>query len=338
MRLFPENLPPEQKDAPVWTLWRKETRDGKPAKVPYQVSGERAKSNTSSTWAKFNTVYMAYQDIGGFDGICWMMPTEPGDLVFIDIDHCIKDGEIEPWAQKVVDEFDSYTETSQSEEGLHILIRGKKPFARCRVNGSPYEIYDHLRPCYLTGDVVGDHKTIEARQEPLERLFKELFGEEKPEDTEPQKEGMPGKSSLSDEAVVLKATLAKDGNKFKALYDGIVLGYINLETGKTDESAADIALMNKLAFWCGGDAEQMERIFSASARGRRVKWWDRPDYRERTIRAAIKGAKRFLHAAKRDRAEDRKAERPNGLRGHRKNKERRKIAQGSCDPGNPGRS
>jgi primase-polymerase (primpol)-like protein len=32
MRLYPETLPPEQRDLPAWTLWKKETRDGKPAK------------------------------------------------------------------------------------------------------------------------------------------------------------------------------------------------------------------------------------------------------------------------------------------------------------------
>ena len=125
--------------------------------------------------------------LGGFDGICWMMPTEPDDVVFIDIDHCIKDGIIKPWAQKVIDDFDSYTERSQSEEGLHILIEGKKPGKRCRKHGQPYEIYDHLRPCYLTGDVVGAHTTIEARQEPLDRLYNELF----PEANEPQQRAGP---------------------------------------------------------------------------------------------------------------------------------------------------
>ncbi len=90
MRFFPENIPTECKIARRWALWRKETRDGKPAKVPYQPDGKRAKSNDSSTWYTLDAVLIAYQDIGGFDGICWMMPTVPGDLIFIDIDNCIK--------------------------------------------------------------------------------------------------------------------------------------------------------------------------------------------------------------------------------------------------------
>ncbi len=154
MRLYPENIPQELKDSPSWTLWKKEIRDGKDAKVPYQVDGTRARSNDPSTWVKMDTAIMAYQDIGGYDGICFMMPVEPSGIVFIDIDHCINDGVIEPWAQEVIDDFNSYTERSQSGNGLHILIRGEKPIERCRKAGSPFEIYTHLRPCYLTGDVI----------------------------------------------------------------------------------------------------------------------------------------------------------------------------------------
>ncbi|GAB6266221.1 MAG: hypothetical protein STSR0001_16680 [Methanothrix sp.] len=152
--LYPENIPEELKKGLQWAMWKKGTRNGKPAKIPCRVDGGEAKSNTPATWCQFSTALSAYQDTDAFDGICWMMPIEPGEIVFIDIDHCIKDGNIEPWAQAIVDRFNSYTERSQSGKGLHILIRGKKPIIRCRKCGAPYEIYDHLRPCYLTGDVI----------------------------------------------------------------------------------------------------------------------------------------------------------------------------------------
>lgn len=152
--IYPENFPPEIKAMNQWAMWRKELRDGKSTKVPYQPDGRRAKSNDPRTWCSFNVALTAFQDIGGFDGICWMMPKEPSDIIFIDIDHCIKDGFIEPWALEVIKRFDSYTERSQSGKGLHILTRGEKPIRRCRKAGSAFEIYDSLRPCYLTGDLV----------------------------------------------------------------------------------------------------------------------------------------------------------------------------------------
>jgi putative DNA primase/helicase len=154
MRFFPENIPQELKSTIQWAMWKKEIKDGKPTKVPYQPTGIKAKSNDPKTWCSFNVALTTYQDVGGFDGVCWMMPKEPSDIIFIDIDHCIKDGIIEPWALEIVRRFDSYTEFSQSREGLHILTKGAKPIRRCRKAGSPFEIYDCLRPCYLTGDVV----------------------------------------------------------------------------------------------------------------------------------------------------------------------------------------
>jgi len=151
---LPENIPPELKELPNWALWKSEIIGTKHRKAPYQVSGKKAKSNDSSTWCKFNTALTAYQDVGGYGGICFMMPIKPTKIIFIDIDHCIKDGIIKPWALEIVKRFDSYTERSQSGEGLHILVEGVKPIRRCRKHGSPFEIYDCLRPCYLTGNLV----------------------------------------------------------------------------------------------------------------------------------------------------------------------------------------
>jgi putative DNA primase/helicase len=155
MRFFPENIPEEIKESKQWVLWKKEPKsDGKIGKVPYQPNGKRARSNDPTTWYKLNTAITVYQDVGGFDGVCWMMPVEPGNIVFIDIDNCIKNGIIESRADEIIKKFNSYTEKSQSGNGVHILIKGKKPIRRCRKCGSPFEIYDCLRPCYLTGDII----------------------------------------------------------------------------------------------------------------------------------------------------------------------------------------
>ena len=57
--------------------------------------------------------------------------------------------------------------------------------------------------------------------------------------------------------------------------------------GVTDHSAADLALMNHLAYWTGNDLLAMERLFGMSALGQREKWLDRPDYRRATIDRAL---------------------------------------------------
>jgi len=64
MRFFPDSIPQVLKDQKQWALWKKETRKGKPAKVPYQPDGKRAKSNDASTWCTFAAALAAFQDIG----------------------------------------------------------------------------------------------------------------------------------------------------------------------------------------------------------------------------------------------------------------------------------
>lgn len=283
-------LPAELKAMSSWCVWKwvteknKKTGEDERKKIPYQLDGvNKAKSNDSSTWTTFARAYAAFTETDGtFDGICWMMPVKPGKYIFTDIDHCVTDGIIEAWAHGVVKEFDSYSEISQSGHGIHIIIVAKKPIKRCRKNGSPYEIYDSVRACFLTGDVIDAHTTIEGRQEPLDALFAEIFPAELERARNPQAPRTPpAHTSLSDETLILKATLSKGGDKFKALWDGSTLGYGD------DDSAADQALCNRLAFWTGKDAAQIERLFSQSGLGKRDKWQNRPDYRERTIQKAI---------------------------------------------------
>jgi putative DNA primase/helicase len=86
-----------------------------------------------------------------------------------------------------------------------------------------------------------------------------------------------GLSSMSDRDVVEKACKAKHGETFKALYNGQAL--------QNNHSNSDMSLMNRLAFWCNGDKEQMLRIFATSGLFRPDK---SPDYYEGTAIKAIK--------------------------------------------------
>ena len=75
----------------------------------------------------------------------------------------------------------------------------------------------------------------------------------------------PG-SFLSDESVYAKASKSKQADKFNALWNG------EIPDGKSP-SEADMALAEILAFWCGGDTEQMDRLFRRSGLMRDK--WDR---------------------------------------------------------------
>lgn len=127
----------------------------------------------------------------------------------------------------------------------------------------------------------GTPLAIAARQTALDALYGEMF----PKRPNHQANGRARASKLasdSDNELLERARRAANGSKFAALYDA---GDTGVWGG--DESSADMALMNQLAFWSGCDADRMERMFSASALGQRGKWRERRDYRERTINEAI---------------------------------------------------
>jgi primase-polymerase (primpol)-like protein len=91
--------------------------------------------------------------------------------------------------------------------------------------------------------------------------------------------------ALSDEELIERAKVARNGERFRRLWEGDASDYGN------DHSRADLALCRILAFWCGGDAERMDRLFRSS--GLMRKKWDRHTgesaYGIRTIRAALSG-------------------------------------------------
>ena len=64
-----------------------------------------------------------------------------------------------------------------------------------------------------------------------------------------------------------RARGARNGAAFSALYD-----HGNLGGHGDDHSSADLALVNHLVYWADGDADQVDRLFRASALMRPEKW------------------------------------------------------------------
>ena len=86
------------------------------------------------------------------------------------------------------------------------------------------------------------------------------------------------------QAVIARIRASEQAEKFKDLNDkGDWEKYPKYES----QSDADLALLDIIGWGCGYRPDQMERIFSASALGRRDKWQERPDYRQRSIRRAL---------------------------------------------------
>ena len=102
-----------------WVGWRLENRGKKKTKLPFQPgSGRLAESDNPRTWSN----YVAAEGMQGCDGVGIMLAGVP-ELVVIDCDHCRdpKTGRIEPWAETILEEAQSYVELSPSGTGVHVL-------------------------------------------------------------------------------------------------------------------------------------------------------------------------------------------------------------------------
>src|SRR5918999_6054783 len=138
------------RDLRQWLCWRSEERDGKPTKIPYSpITGERASSTAPETWTGYEEAMRAYKE-EGYGGIGFVFTPED-DLCGVDLDGCLdpQTGEIEGWAQEIIDELDSYAEISPSGTGVHVLIRGSLQPGRNRKGR--FEAYDRGRYFTMTG-------------------------------------------------------------------------------------------------------------------------------------------------------------------------------------------
>jgi len=139
-----EAIPQALKALSRWVAWRREERDGKPTKVPYNVlTGNKASVTDPDDWATFEQAIAAFE-AGGYDGIGFVL-TADDPFAGVDLDHCLdpNTGVLEPWASSIVDQLHSYTERSPSGEGLRIFVIGKLPPGRRRKG--PIEFYDSQR-------------------------------------------------------------------------------------------------------------------------------------------------------------------------------------------------
>jgi putative DNA primase/helicase len=256
------NIPQELKNLNNWVLWRLEDRNGKPTKIPYQINQEFASSTKRSTWESLNNVLKAYKGYKNkYNGIGFCFTKEDG-ITGIDLDHCINDGVVSAEAQYIIDSCDSYTERSQSGNGVHILIKGYIPKAIHK----DIEVYSEGRYFVITGDKL-QGETIEARQNILDSFHK--------------KYNYDNKADINTRELLDKAFSSKNGSKIKALYEGSWQG-LSYES----QSEADQALCNYLAFWLNKDFNSIDEAFKHSGLYREDKW-NRKDYKANTINNAI---------------------------------------------------
>ncbi|HAJ36325.1 MAG TPA: hypothetical protein DCL15_11595, partial [Chloroflexi bacterium] len=293
-----ENFPDELLQLDQWVLWRLAPRkNDKPTKQPYSVTGSLASTTDPRTWAPFEEAARLFVR-GGYDGVGFVFSdTDP--YVGIDLDGHCTDGQLDAWALDAVNRLDSYTELSPSGTGVHVIVRGVMPGGRGRKDQAlGLEMYDRARFFTVTGRPLDGRGwlTIPERQEAIDWLLAQL--RTKGEATTAAPPATPG--TLDDDALLQRMFASKNGAAIRRLWEGDVSAY------NGDESAADLALCNHLAFWTGNDAARIDRLVRQSGLMRDK--WDRnaragETYGAGTIREAIAGTPETYRAATERKAE-----------------------------------
>ena len=236
-----KDIPQEMKEQKRWCLWKKV----KDTKLPINAkNGYGAKTNDENTWVSFDEA-LSKVEYYNCDGLGFMLGN---GYVGVDIDHEIENKEL---INEFVDGINSYTEISQSGNGIHIICKGVLPKGARRKGN--IEMYDSVRYFAMTGNCI--KSSLRDATDDLEKLWKKYLysGEEQEKIFEANEEEI-----LSDDDVIQKALASQSGNLVNCLYYGQWEGLY------PSQSEADMAFCSILAFWCNRNPKQIDRIFRNS--------------------------------------------------------------------------
>ncbi len=295
-----DKVPQELRDQPHWVA-----RTGKIPINPNTLHG--ASSKDTNTWAKFEQAIGAIGKTASLrkgnetvkapcDGIGFELRAP---YCGIDIDHCVdtSTGEISLEALDIISMMDSYTEYSPSGTGIHILYKNdgsthperhkKKPID----NVQHIEMYQADRYFTVTGSIFGDYDQLHERTGQADIIYKAYMldaPDNRPKadkNVSTSKHFQDAAAALTDDELLHKAMNAKNGGAFSRLWNGDKSDY------NDDDSRADLALCDMLAFWTGCDTGKIDALFRQSGLMREK--WDRKQagttYGAITIQKAITG-------------------------------------------------
>ena len=277
-----ESLPDEMKNKPNWVVVR--TRENKETgrldKFLIDVhTGKFAESNEPETWTDFDAACKYAKEHGGV-ALAYALDGTDG-IACIDLDHCVgEDGKRSALADEVLAKCGkTYSEQSVSGRGIHVFGKTKGTDLRSFSKDGDMEYYQEWHFITMTGEGAG-YSRLESFDTPeMKSLFERKL--ERRTEWKNAGKGEAGLSQMDDRELLEKAFSAKNGDTVRRLYHG--------EDLRHNHSNSDMSLMNYLAFYSGGNVEQMTRIFATSGLYRP----DKPaSYYEYT---AIKAAKDTPH-------------------------------------------
>lgn len=274
-----ENIPAELKSLKQWCVW-------KDNKVPHSVdTGFPISSNKPGDWGSFEDAIVE-NDLGSaWKGVGFLF-TDEDDYCGIDLDDCIVEGAVKPWAAKVLKLFNTgYIEYSPSGRGLHIIVKATKPGAQCKhtvlskrgaVLGK-IEIYDRLRYFTITGKLFDkSFVTPGLAQEGVDKLYNGIFAATvaTPATVAPTRsssvatvatsqvvEQKPAPIRLTREEIESLIKSSTQGGKYEALTSGSFEAAVSAYGG--DHSSAEFALVSIVSWWTA-DFNICDSIFRSS--------------------------------------------------------------------------
>lgn len=305
-------VPKMLKEIPNWVSWKLVDGD-----KPLFIVGtdQYASSTDSSTWVDYGTA-VTKSTINGVEGVGFVIGglAVEKEIVGVDIDGCLnpKTDEIAPWAEKIVDLMDSYTERTPSGSGLRVWVIGGWPFKEHVFNLDPaagygdkvkIEVYNLARYFTVTGDAWYEGEvTLERRDlTGLHNLCEETRSQYLP----PKKTEATSTSSMISEGAKVKHTGTVITDKYELLMHGTATGdkplFITDGFGNSvtydDRSAADLALCTLSALKHGDNPDAIWEDYENSSLFR-PKWEKREDdFRRLTIANGITTAKKINDAS-----------------------------------------
>src|SRR6266849_3742181 len=265
---------------PNFVVWHYKEENGQRKKPPINPNTRLPASPADrTTWATLASALSAVAT-GNYQGIGFMLSYSP--FSGIDLDHCIREGRLQPWAQEIIETLNTYTEYSPSWNkaagtgGVHLLVEGKPPASKKAGNIEVYGKKHYLT--ITTNHVPGTPTTINSRQEALDALYRRIAPPVVERPYQNKRLGQAGGmlTELPEEAV--------HDLVLQKLLQGDITGYAS-------QSSADFVLIMKLLQWTGDNTPLVRELFLASPFGQRDKA-ERPTgettYIDMTIENVIK--------------------------------------------------
>lgn len=265
----------ELKQKQIWLLWKFVLKNGKETKVPISAINGKFIGTTSkyaSHWTTFEKA-VSNKDKFNANGLGFIVPK---GYFFFDID----DQNInEPLVKTMLDRFDTYTEYSQSGNGIHgygkcdlskLPIDDIKSKSKYYMKNSKLNMELYIGGCtnrfaVFTGNAIKDIPLNDCTDAILETLNNEML---KSNDDKKVSE------------IIESLKSQKSHKKFEDLFNGEFNKYFK------SLSEADLSLCTLIAYRTGDNPTLIDEVFRKSKLCR-DKWLNREDYRNQTIKKAL---------------------------------------------------